>query len=154
MISGGSKAKNAGNQLEEFFKERLISLGYEEIKHLIFNRRDTFDGKQFAKQVDVGQTIYGTKRVVDFIVFIPNRFPEGLIIECKWQESPGSVDEKYPYLLYNILKTGVPSIVLLDGGGYKEKAGEWLKSQVNSQRLLIGVYTMAELQKKINAGFF
>ena len=26
------------------------------------------------------------------------------------------MDEKYPFLVFNILKTGIPTIILLDGG--------------------------------------
>ena len=80
-------------------------------------------------------------------------FPEGLIIECKWQQSKGSVDEKYPFTLFNIFKIGVPTIILLDGGGYKPAAMKWLKDQVDPNRALIGVYNMAEFQKKVNNGF-
>ena len=157
MGNGGSKANKAGNQLENFVQQKLLSLGYQEIlndKRLIFQNRHALSGKQFARHVHVGESIYGARRYVDFIVFNPDLFSDALIVECKWQEKPGSVDEKYPYLHCNILKTGVPSIVLIDGGGYKIKAMEWLKSQVNPDTALKGVYTMVELQKKINAGFF
>lgn len=34
----------------------------------------------------------------------------------------GSVDEKYPFAVHNIMKIGVPSIILIDGGGYKKTA--------------------------------
>ncbi|MEO3707170.1 PD-(D/E)XK nuclease superfamily protein [Trichormus azollae] len=29
-------------------------------------------------------------------------YPSGLIVECKWQNSSGSVDEKLPYVNANI----------------------------------------------------
>jgi hypothetical protein len=65
----------------------------------------------------------------------------------------GSVDEKYPFTLFNIIKIGVPTIILLDGGGYKKTATKWLKDQVNPQRALIGVYNMSEFQALVNKGF-
>ena len=73
-----------------------------------------------------------------------------LIIECKWQQSGGSVDEKYPFALFNIFKIGVPTIILLDGGGYKQAAMKWLKDQVDPNRALIGVYNMMEFQSLVN----
>jgi hypothetical protein len=76
-----------------------------------------------------------------------------LIIECKWQESSGSVDEKYPFIKENIEKTGVPTIVLIDGDGYKKQAFDWLKKQASPNRSLRGVYTITEFQKLINQGF-
>jgi len=64
----------------------------------------------------------------------------------------GSVDEKYPFTLFNIMKIGVPTIILLDGGGYKPAAMKWLKDQANPERALIGVYNMSEFQKTVNNG--
>ena len=63
------------------------------------------------------------------------------------------MDEKYPFALFNIFKIGVPTVVLLDGGGCKPAALKWLKDQVDPNRALIGVYTMAEFQKVVNNGF-
>ncbi|MGB8368506.1 MAG: PD-(D/E)XK nuclease superfamily protein [Limisphaerales bacterium] len=37
------------------------------------------------------------------------------------------MDEKYPFLYFNIIKTGVPTVVLIDGGGYKPAAKARLK---------------------------
>jgi hypothetical protein len=66
---------------------------------------------------------------------------------------PGSVDEKYPFVMLNIAKIGVPTIVLIDGDGYKKQAFDWLKNQISQERALVGVYTMKEFQKLINNGF-
>lgn len=51
------------------------------------------------------------------------------------------------------LKTGIPTVVLLDGGGYKEAARQWLIGQVHPKGALIGVWTMAEFQTRVNNGF-
>jgi len=64
-----------------------------------------------------------------------------------------SVDEKYPFLLYNIIKTGVPTVILLDGSGYKKAAMKWLKGQAHEKRALIAVLNMAEFQTQVNNGF-
>lgn len=111
-------------------------------------------GRQYIKQLCVGNTIYDTPRTCDFFVVNEHVFPHGLIIECKWQQSGGSVDEKYPFLLFNIMKTGTPTVVLLDGGGYKPAAMEWLRRQVNTGAALIAVWSMREFQKRVNDGFF
>ena len=57
------------------------------------------------------------------------------VIQCKWQASSGSVDEKYPYELACINHLSVPTIIVLDGGGYKPGAKEWLLGQVGSGNL-------------------
>jgi hypothetical protein len=47
----------------------------------------------------------------------------------------------------------VPTIIILDGNGYKKTAMKWLKDQADPKRALIGVYNMAEFQKLVNNGF-
>lgn len=156
ITSSGAKANKTGRNLEKFVYDALISCGYTlcgNHKKQLFEKRCSIVGKQFQEQVPTGTTIYKTKRNVDFLVLNKERFPKSLIIECKWQQSTGSVDEKYPYLIWNIIKTDIPTIVLLDGGGYKPGAKEWMKSVVNTERSLIGVWDMAEFQKKVNNGF-
>ena len=110
-------------------------------------------GKQFAKQVWCGKTIYETDRKVDFLVINKDLFSDDLIIECKWQQVGGSVDEKYPFLVFNIIKTGVPTVILIDGDGYRPMALKFLKDEVADAKALRGVWTMAEFQKEINNGF-
>jgi hypothetical protein len=155
--TSGGFANTTGNNLEDFVRHCLTRYGYAEFwdhKAQVFHNRQNVGAKQFALQVHVGDTIYKTNRVVDVLVVNKELFPDGLIIECKWQQSAGSVDEKYPYLVWNIIKTKVPTIVLIDGGGFKPAAIEWLKEQANPSSALIAVYTMAEFQKACNNGLF
>lgn len=154
--SGGGHANRTGNRLEKFVQHQLEDSGYTEFwdhRKQLFANRDSVGGKQYGKQIYCGKSIYETDRKCDFLVLNKDRWPEGLIIECKWQQSKGSVDEKYPFALFNIYKIGVPTVILLDGGGYKPAALKWLKSQVDPKRALIGVYTMAEFQTVVNNGF-
>lgn len=155
-IVGGSQANKTGNTLELFVERCLQDNGYTEFwdhKEQVFENRKLIGGKQFVKQCPCGTSIYETKRKCDFLVINQNKFKDNLIIECKWQQSSGSVDEKYPFTVFNVFKIGVPTIILLDGGGYKPAAMQWLKDQVNPQSALIGVYSMAEFQKLVNQGF-
>lgn len=153
---GASHANHTGNRLERFVEHALIDNGYTEFanhREQMFANRNSIGGKQFAKQIPCGMSIYETKRKCDFLVVNKDKFPNGLIIECKWQQSAGSVDEKYPFTLFNIYKIGVPTIIILAGGGYKPAALKWLKDQVNPDKALIGVYNMEEFQTKVNNGF-
>jgi hypothetical protein len=155
--SSGQRACATGNQLEEFVEHALQSKGYVQFqgsKAQALANLQALGGRQYIKQLPVGNTIYDTPRVCDFFVVNEHLFPNGLIIECKWQQSGGSVDEKYPFLLFNVMKTGKPTVILLDGGGYKPAAMEWLKRQVNTGAALIAVWNMREFQKHVNDGFF
>lgn len=152
----GGRANKTGNRLEMFVESILKAEGYEEFwnhKEQVFANRKSVGGKQYAKQVVVGDSIYGNKVRCDVLVLNKDKFPDGLIIECKWQQSKGSVDVKFPFNVFNIMKIGVPTIILIDGGGYSKKSFEWLKGQAGAERALIGVYTMSEFQTKVNNGF-
>jgi hypothetical protein len=63
------------------------------------------------------------------------------------------VDEKYPFAVLNIAKIGTPTIVLIDGKGYKRRAFEWFRNQSSREQALRGVYAMNEFQKLVNRGF-
>jgi hypothetical protein len=127
----GAKANRAGGTAEAtiycIFKERHYSV---------------------RRQVKIGQGIYGTDLRADFLISGLPGFPDGLIIESKWQASTGSVDEKFPYVVSNIRagKYPCPVIVVLDGGGYKDGAEQWLRSQVDGYKFY-AVFSFAELIK-------
>ncbi|WP_420807081.1 PD-(D/E)XK nuclease superfamily protein [Trichormus azollae] len=64
--------------------------------------------------------------------------PSSLIIECecKWQNTSGSVDEKLPYVNADIENFyPAPTIVMIDGGGIKPGAINWLNTQVGNNKL-------------------
>lgn len=155
-ITGGGQANKTGSVLELFIKRMLEDNGYTAFpnhKDQLFANRKTIGGKQYSTQVPCGTSIYESPRKCDFLIMNNEKFPEGLIIECKWQQSAGSVDEKYPFTVFNILKIGVPTIILLDGNGYKKTAMQWLKDQASKDRALIGVYNMSEFQALVNKGY-
>jgi hypothetical protein len=104
----------------------------------------------FTRQLNTCESIYGTQIFSDFMIYHPQKWPEKLIIECKWQQASGSVDEKYPYNVLNIReKYPSPCVILLDGEGYKTGAAEWLRRQVDGKKLL-AVLSMVQFQKWVN----
>jgi hypothetical protein len=123
----GRQANRSGRAAEDMLARTLISRGC-----------------QVAQQVVMGKTIYGTDLRVDILVSNLAAFPGGLVIESKWQDCGGSVDEKFPFLVENI-KTclPVPAIVVLDGAGYRDGARAWLRSKVDGDRL-VAVFDVAE----------
>ncbi|MBU1628302.1 DNA adenine methylase, partial [bacterium] len=87
----------------------------------------------------------------DFLLYHPELYRECLVIESKWQQTPGSVDEKFPYLSMNIKeKFPYKAIVVADGDGYKEGAIKWIRNQVGDK--LLGVFNMKEFQTWSNKG--
>jgi hypothetical protein len=154
--NSGQQANLNGDTLEHFVECLLQARGYVEFinyKGQVFAMRKAIGGKQYSKQPFCGYSIYETQRKCDFLTINQSKFPNGLIIECKWQQTSGSVDEKYPFTVHNIEKTKIPSIIVIGGEGYKKEALEWLKKQSGKDKALIGVYTMSEFQSHVNTGF-
>ncbi|MGM3308731.1 PD-(D/E)XK nuclease superfamily protein [Anabaena sp. WFMT] len=149
-MTQGGKANKAGKILERTVEGTLAGHGYIEVSHQKQKQRhelllnSTSSPKRYARQVYIGLGIYSTNIYVDFYIIGSVANSSGLIIECKWQNSSGSVDEKLPYVNLNIQNSyPVPAIVLIDGGGMKPGAINWLTTQVNTNKNLLGVYDLS-----------
>ena len=142
------QANKTGNELEIFIHNRLEREGYCLVPHSRFTASKILKQPIYTRQFELGKTIYNTKWKCDFILYHPERHPNCLVIESKWQQSKGSVDEKYPYLVLNIKKGIYDAIILIDGAGYKKEALKWLKEQVDGN--LIGVFSMSEFTSWVN----
>lgn len=126
--SQGAQANSTGKVAENMIDAMLRKLGYVPLR-----------------QHTIGIGVYGTPIQADFLIDRAPSFPEGLIIESKWQGVGGSVDEKYPYLVENIRHCfPCPVIILADGDGARPGAIQWLKNQVDGQKLF-AVFSLKEL---------
>ena len=65
---------------------------------------------------------------VDFFVYDSLRYKSGYVIECKYQDSPGSVDEKLPYTVQNLL-TRKPACLFMSGDGFTPRSKHWALKQ-------------------------
>jgi len=149
-MTAGGRANQSGNVLEKTVAAVLDGHGYVALNQdlpkkqrlaWLLNTRES--PKRYAKQVYIGLGIYQTDIFVDFYLIDEQKYPKGLIIECKWQQSNGSVDEKLPYVNLNIKKCyPAPAIVVIDGGGMKPGAIAWLEKQVHSNPNLLAVYDL------------
>lgn len=147
----GGTAVEYGNQLERFVWHTLMDRKYEFVPAKRFLASRILPQPIFTRQIVIGNSIYNTPLKSDFMLHHPQKWPDSLIIECKWQQVSGSVDEKYPYTVQNIKeKYPCPAVILLDGDGYKPGAKAWLCSQVDDK--LLAVFSMSEFQKWVNKG--
>lgn len=135
MNSGGERANIAGTELEDYAAKLLKEKGYAEVdKNQFFAMREK-EKPIFTRQIEIGEDIYERQRRVDIILYHPHLWAECLVVQCKWQESEGSVDEKYPFEVLSIQKNKYDTIIVLDGGGYAEGAERWLRAQAGKKRL-------------------
>jgi hypothetical protein len=103
----------------------------------------------FVAQYPIGYSIYGLPLFTDFWVRGAACSPDGLAIGVKWQQSTGSVDEKFPYLILNIQQRyPCPAIVVADGGGQRPGALQWLRDQAAGN--LLAVFSLAEFMAWAN----
>lgn len=107
-------------------------------------------GVRFVRQKHVGSTIYRTRLKTDVYIEPYQRFPAGLAIESKWQDSTGSADEKFPYLVANIRAGAFPCpvVVVVAGGAARIGAFQWLRAQQDDR--LIHVFTTEEFMAWTN----
>ncbi len=147
-----TQANFTGTVLEQFIQERLNTAGYAYVPRKDFFPACYIEQPIYSRHVHVGKSIYETPIYCDYILYHPVKWPNKLIIESKWQQVGGSVDEKYPYLILNIqAKYPSKTILLLDGKGYKPGAERWLRGQSGNGNLL-QVYNMMEFQAWANKG--
>jgi hypothetical protein len=152
-IQGGTQANYTGTVLEKFIQDRLIERGYAFIPNKKFDAAKYIEQPIYTRRYYVGLNIYESKLYCDFILYHPQKWPRSLIIESKWQQSGGSVDEKFPFLVLNIqYKYPCPTIILIDGGGYRKVAEAWLRNQAGTKNLE-HVFSMSEFQKWVNQNY-
>ena len=151
-MNQGRQANLTGKYLEDPIRERIISSGYKEVDNKQFSiNTPYFFNKLIVKHCYIGKSIYGTKMYTDILLYHNEKHPNKLAIECKWQQVSGSVDEKFPYIIENIKYVfPCPCIIVLDGGGYKRGAKQWLERQVDDK--FLGVYSLAEFIVWANKG--
>lgn len=149
---GGGQANYTGNALEQFVENRLVASGYVYIKPRQFETATYNEQAIYTRRFHAGTSIYGTPLYADFAIYHPQKWPDCLILEAKWQQAGGSVDEKYPYLVLNIENCHCyATVLLLDGKGYKKGAERWIRSQAGTAKLL-HVFSMAEFHTWANKG--
>lgn len=149
-LSQGGRAVKTGNALERVVLHALNDNKYSFVPPKQFLTACRFVQPFYTRQIPATKGIYGYTIRHDFMLYHPEKWPHNLIIECKWQQRRGSVDEKYPYNVLNIQqKYPCPSIILLDGAGFRSGAGAWLRAQVDGIKLL-HVFSMMEFQIWVN----
>ena len=140
-------ANRTGSQLEQSVDDLIRQAGYKPVlDRSLFFAMQVLRQPIYAGQVESGTDVYGKRRRVDFILYHPQKWPDSLIIQCKWQAVSGSVEEKYPFEVLSIQANQPPAIIVLDGGGYSAGAERWLKGEVGHGNLR-HVFNLGEFQR-------
>jgi hypothetical protein len=149
----GGKANYTGTVLQQAIEVRLVESGYKYIERTKFGPARYLEQPVYTRQFSIGKGIYGTPLYCDFIAYHPSKHADSLIIESKWQQTGGTVDEKYPYLVMNIqYKYPHKTILVLDGNGYRAGAEKWIREQAGPKMGLRAVYNLAQFNTWVNNG--
>lgn len=84
-------------------------------------------GIQVYEEVNVGTSIIGKQRRVDLFLLLPGE-RKALALECKYQDTAGTADEKIPYTLQDLAALRMPSVLAYAGVGFSEGVLHLLQS--------------------------
>ncbi len=84
-------------------------------------------GIQVYEEVNVGTSIIGKQRRVDLFVLEPTT-RQALALECKYQDTAGTADEKIPYTLQDLAALRMPAALAYAGIGFSEGVLHLLQS--------------------------
>jgi hypothetical protein len=88
-------------------------------------------GVQVYEEVGAGTSIIGKQRRLDLLVFEKNRNLT-MAVECKYQDSAGTVDEKIPYALEDIAQLPFPGVIVYAGRGFSDGVLHLLQSSAHA----------------------
>jgi hypothetical protein len=83
----------------------------------------------YTTQLAHFRNLYSAKFKSDLFVYDTQHWPNGLLIECKYQALGGSVDEKYVFTVLSLKNLPPPSAMVLTGGGARNCAISWIRGQ-------------------------
>jgi hypothetical protein len=135
VLAQGGLANSSGKTLETTVVGTLASKGFVTVQYRIWALQPTLFGQELLLRNVPYTTIYGHPGKTEFLIRSA-RYQLNVRIECKWQQSAGSVDEKFPYLYLNCVEC-MPEqhiIILVDGGGAKAGSIAWLHDVCASKR--------------------
>lgn len=97
----------------------MTGAAYADLVASYLSRRFSSRGLKVYREVRVGKSIIGKNRTVDVLCVCENA---GLAfaIECKFQDSPGTVDEKIPYAIDDLKALPMAGCIAYGGRGFSQ----------------------------------
>lgn len=84
-------------------------------------------GLQVRTQVRVARRLWGAERRIDLVLRHPGS-DRSLGIECKFQGTGGSAEEKIPATIQDIAAWPIPGLVVFEGSGFSDNMRAYLHS--------------------------
>lgn len=109
-MPGRASAVQSGQELERAVAELGRSLGLE-----------------LRQQVRVGRRLWGSERRID-VILTYREARRSLGLECKYQGSSGTAEEKIPATISDIAAWPIPGLVVFAGDGFSPNMRQYLLS--------------------------
>ena len=93
--------------------------GYRDLIASYIHTNYAQHGLEVYVEISLGKTIIGKDRFIDVFVVRPAD-RKAIAIECKYQDSQGTVDEKIPYALQDLEALWVPGLLVYAGTGWSK----------------------------------
>ncbi|MFO1436527.1 MAG: PD-(D/E)XK nuclease superfamily protein [Gammaproteobacteria bacterium] len=133
--SQGGQANRTGNVLENVVIGTLSTHGLEVVQFKDYERRPLIYGQELLLRNVPYRTLYGGKGRTEFLIRSA-RYQLCTRVECKWQQSAGSVDEKLPHAYLSCVEAIDEDdvIIMIGGNGFRPEAVNWLRQVANERR--------------------
>lgn len=89
------------------------------------------DGRFYLRQlvlpVEGVKTRTGKDKVflVDFAIVNKHKYPRGMLIDIKRQDTEGTTEEKLPYAVMRLREYGMPYVIITEGSGFSPYIRDW-----------------------------
>jgi hypothetical protein len=93
--------------------------GYRDLIASYIHHNYASQGLVVYVEISLGKTVIGKDRCIDVFVVRPSD-RKAIAIECKYQDSLGTVDEKIPYALQDLEALWVPGCLVYAGKGWSK----------------------------------
>ncbi|MDR2633766.1 MAG: 4-diphosphocytidyl-2C-methyl-D-erythritol kinase [Treponema sp.] len=134
--SQGAYACKQGKVLETTVESTLKAKGFAVVMFRDWQRNpEAYSGDVLVKHCPY-KNIYNHEGYSEFVLHSAAYHLGAIRIECKWQQSSGSVDEKFPCLYLNCIEA-MPEkqvVIIVDGDGARSGAVSWLKDAVRDKK--------------------
>lgn len=133
----GGKANKTGNVLEQTITGVCAAHGFEVVMYSEHIKRPENYGDELLLKNVPYTTLYGGRGYTEFLL-VSERYNLKTRIECKWQQSAGSVDEKLPYTYISCIEAMPENdvILLVDGDGFRDGAKEWARNAAANRKYI------------------
>ena len=138
------------NTLMQFVESHVLESGYNFVDKLRVENVRSLRNPVYSKGIVVGRNIYDNVRKCHFILFHPHKWEKGLVIEVRWQGVNGTIDEKFPFIVMNIKRSGFETVVVMGGPKLKPEVSNWVGNQIGYR--LIEVFNPGQFQIWVNQG--